>query len=164
MPGKPEQGAFELNDVKRPAPSTDPDTYEGARRTIAGGRHGVKPNPTDPLLKGATELREEPQRKEIPPYTHTVPKGREVWCFDGDPGRAPFATRTTETLRLAATGQTRLVALRGRKPEFTAVEPFATHLEGNRFFDHSAGTVVVTPYAKPRKLKGMRPPPSSPLI
>ncbi len=161
MPNQPEQGTFDLGDKQRPKPSSDPDTFDGVRRTIAGGRHGVRPNPTDPLLVGSKEEVIQPEKKDIPPYTHTVPKGREVWCLDSDPGRATFATRTNGTLHVAETGQTRLVALRGRKPEYAATEPFTTHASDGTPFDHSVGTHLVTPYAIRRKPIGMRQPPST---
>ena len=136
MPTNPEQGSLELDDTK-PSKETHYDreiTLGHARKQISGEDRRT-PTPTDPLLVGATEVPQAPEPKQLPPHTHTVATGREVWCLDSNPGRAPFATRTTETLRLAATGQTRLVALRKRLPEYVAPDPFATHREG-KLFDH----------------------------
>lgn len=164
MPIHPEQGAFPLNDKPKPDTSHDPDTLEGVGRTIAGGRRGVRPNPTEPLFKGAVELQEEPEKKVVPPYTHTVPMGREVWCLDGDPGAGRYATRTMGTLHLAKRDDTYLInGMRGRKRGYTATKEFTTFDRAGNRIDHSAGIIVVTPYAKARKPIGMRQPPSTPL-
>lgn len=106
----------------------------------------------DPLTRTATEVQEPPERSQIGPATHTVPKGREVWCFDGDPGRAPFATFTTDTLPLTETGRRRKTGLRdGGTKEFQAPGAFETYRDG-KTYDHLPGTVVATPHAKRRRV------------
>lgn len=148
---KPEQQALSLYDVRRDDPSMDPDTLQGVIRTIAGGRRGTKRVQPDPLFRGATELREAPPKEEIGPATHTVAKGREVWCFDGEPGKPPFASFTTSTLPLTETGRRRLTGLRdGGTAEFRAPDAFETYRDGTTY-DHLAGTVVATPHARKRK-------------
>ena len=109
-------------------------------------------NTDDPLIRTATEVQEPPKESQIGPATHTVPKGREVWCFDGDPGRAPFATFTTDTLPLTETGRRRKTGLRGGgTKEFQAPGAFETYRDGTTY-DHLPGTEVATPHAKRRRV------------
>lgn len=164
MPNHPEQGAFDLGDKRRPEPSSDPDSFEGVRRTISGGRKGVRPNPTDPLLKGATELLEEPEAKELPVYTHTIAPHKRVYYIDEDPSGPRLPSWTTRTLHLCETNQTILVTeARRRKKLFTTTEDSEAHREGRPLSFFPAGARVATSDAVRRKTMGMNQPPSTPL-
>lgn len=150
MPGKPEQGAFELNDVKRPAPSTDPDTYDGVRRTIAGGRRGVRPNPTDPLLQGATELKEEPEPKEVPNSSteRFRPQHHLLHIFDAPLiGKAWEGVLVGDDVLIAAPNGETYKVRGGKKQIYQAIAPFTiVSIKGAGTSNCGAGTRF---YARP---------------
>lgn len=151
---KPEQGKQGvLEGFESPPTRVGEDTTDHARGLVGNkDRWRNTRGKTDPLLKGATELQEAPLESTIGTATHTVSEDREVWCFDGDPGRAPFATFTTDTLPLTETGRRRKTGLRdGGTKEFQAPYAFETYRDGKTYV-HLPGTVVATPHAKRRKV------------
>lgn len=150
MPNHPEQGAFKLDDKPKTVISHDPDTLEGVGRTIAGGRRGVRPNPTPELLKGAVELHEEPAPKEIPnsPTERFKPQHHLLHIFD-EPliGKAWEGVLVGEDVLIAAPNGETYKVRGGKKPIYQSTGPFSiVSIKGAGKSDCGAGTRF---YARP---------------